>query len=501
MRCLRKFIVIAIVLSTSNCAVGPNFKRPMDPIPKTYTNASLGTKTQAVQARFGQSQHFAVNKAIPHQWWQLFHSKALNELVLASFQQNPNVVAAHAALRTAMEGVYAQKGAFYPFVGASFAPTTQQTAGTLQSNLASNEYRYALYTGQLFVSYTIDAFGGIRRQRESLIAQTEFQRFELEATYLTLSSNVVNAAIQEAALREQIGATKLIVASQRKIVSIYQQRFKLGDIAIAELATQQAALAATEATLPPLEKQLALQRDLLNALTGRFPDDPKTPSFTFQSLRLPTDLPISVPTALLEHRPDIRMAEEQMHAANALIGVAVANRLPNLTIGYTSLGTAALDLGALFSTNTGFWGLAGLIAQPIFDAGTLRHKQRAAEATYAQAAAQYRATVINAFQNVADTLKSVKIDAEALHAAVYADRAALKSLMIAKRQVALGDNNTLWYLINEQLYQQARLNLIQAQANRLSDTVALFQALGGGWWNHDCPPKRHPTAVARIDKP
>lgn len=239
----------------------------------------------------------------------------------------------------------------------------------------------------------------------------------------------------------------------------------------------------SEVTLPKLEKQLAISRDLINALTGRFPDDHHPPRFHLSAIHLPQELPLSIPAKLVENRPDIRAAEEQMHAANALIGVAIANRLPNFTItsNGTNLGTAATTISTLFLPNTQFWALAGIIAQPIFDAGTLRHKQRAAEASYRQAAAEYRATVINAFQNVADTLKTIQSDAIALRTANHAEQAALTSLTISRSQQRLGDSSTVVLLMNELLYQQARLNLIQAQANRLSDTVALFQALGGGW--------------------
>ncbi len=477
MRRMKRGLSLIASLMLMSCAVGPNYKRPHAPIPTTYTSNSSHT---------GMSQLLEPKKEVPEQWWALFHSKPLNELVLASLHHNPNVGAAKAALRASLENVYAQKGAFYPFIGASFSPSLVQTAAVLQSNLANNRYNYSLYTGQLYVSYTLDIFGGVRRQLESLIAQAEFQRLELEATYLTLSTNVVNAAIQEAALREKIAATRQIIASQTEIVAIYRQRLTLGDVALADLITEEAALAANEATLPPLELQLAEQRDLLNALTGRFPDDRRTPVFKLGSLRLPRELPISLPSTLIEHRPDIRAAEEQMRAANALIGVAVANRLPNVTIGITSLGSAALDFSSLFASNTPFWAMAGLIAQPVFAGGALLHKQRFAKKTYQQAVAQYQLTVINAFQNVADVLKSIHFDAMAWRAYSKASRVAFKSLTIARRQLALGNHSRLLVLTNEQLYQQARLNLIQAEANRLTDTAALFQALGGGWWNREC---------------
>lgn len=477
-----RYFGLAGLILLSSCAVGPNYKRPPLLLPKTYTKAQI-SKTVATPIRLGNAQYYKLNQDITAQWWELFHSKPLNDLVAASLQCNPNVTAAQAALRASFENVKAQRGAFFPFIGLSAAPSYQQTASLLQSNLADNSYLYPLYTGQLFISYTADVFGGIRRQVESATAQAEFQRFQLEATYLTLTANVVNAAIQEASLREQILATQQIIANQKKIVAIYKNQLQFGDAALADVTLQEAALAAAEATLPPLEKALALQRDLLNTLAGRFPDDKQTPKFTLNSLKLPRELPLSLPSTLLEHRPDIRAAEAQMHAANALIGVAIANRLPNISLGLTNTGTAATSLAALFSSDANFWAVAGIVTHPVFAGGMLLHNQRNAEANYEQAAALYRATIINAFQNVADTLKAIRIDAITLKAANNATKAALTSLKISRQQLTFGDGSAMTILINEQAYQQARLNLIQAQALRLSDTVALFQALGGGWWN------------------
>lgn len=477
--CMPLALALGLLLLNS-CAVGPNFKRPTPPLPKTYI-ARLNSTTIATNTRQGTAQAFVATQDLPKQWWRILGSPALNDLVLASLKCNPTVTIAQQSLRAALETAYSARGALYPTVAASFSPTKQQTANILTSVLVSNQYLYSLYTGQVFVSYTIDVFGGTRRQVESLMAEAESQRFQLEATYLTLTANVVTAAIQEAALREQIAAIHSIIANQRKLLAITKQQFRLGDLALIDVATQQAALAASEASLPPLQKQLAIQRDLLNALTGRYPDDERTPKFTLSSLHLPRNLPISVPSELIEHRPDIRAAEAQMHAANAQIGVAIANRLPNFVLDGTNAGTAATTIGTLLQPDTRFWALAGIVAQPIFDGGILRHRQRAVEAAYCQTAAIYRSTVINAFQNVADTLKAIQADAIGLHAADKATRAALTSLSISRKQLALGDTSLIIMLLNQQAYQQARLNLIQAQANRLADTVALIQALGGGW--------------------
>jgi NodT family efflux transporter outer membrane factor (OMF) lipoprotein len=480
------FVNLLLTLSSflflSGCMVGPNYTRPLLPLPKDYTAQKSNLATVATNTKLGNAQRFVANESIATQWWDLFHSKSLNELVLASFKHNPSVGVAQEALHSALENIYAQQGAFYPAIGLSFSPTDQQISKILTSALASNQNIYALYTGQVYVSYTPDVFGGIRRQVESLVAQAESQRLQLEATYLTLASNVVNAVIQEAALREQIQVTKQIIASQTRILTIMRKQQKLGDTAVANVALQEAALATSKSTLLPLEKQLALLRDLLNALTGRYPDDIRTAKFTLNSLLLPADLPLSLPSTLLEQRPDIRAAEEQMHAANALVGVAVANRLPNVTIDSTNTGLTATTLATLFESYSRFWNIAGIITQPVFQGGTLLHRQRAAQAIYKQAVAQYQLTVINAFQNVADTLKSIRLDAIALNVANQTKRASLTSLNISRQQFKAGDVSILTLLTNEQIYQEAQLNLIQAQANRLSDTVALFQALGGGWW-------------------
>ena len=476
-------LIGACLLALAGCAAGPDYVRPAATLPPTYTAAANDAATVASEVPLGQAQSFVPERDIPAQWWELFHSQPLNDLVLASLKQNPNVDAAQAALRGAQENVYAQQGYFYPTVDAGFAPTRQKVAGTLASGASSGASYYNLYTAQVSVSYTADVFGGNRRQVESLKAQAEAQRFQLEATYLTLSSNVVGAAIQEAGLRGQIAATREIIADQTKLMEMFQRQYRLGQVAQADVAAQEAALAAAEATLPPLEKQLALQRDLLNALAGRFPSETLAAKFDLDSLQLPTELPLSLPSTLVEHRPDIRAAEEQLHAASAEVGVAAAARLPNITLGVSAYGSSALTLADLFKSGTGFWQLAGGITQPIFDGGTLKHRENAAQAAYDQAAAQYRATVLNAFQNVADSLQAIQSDAAALRAAAKAERAAARSLAIARRQLALGDISTLLLLGAEQAYQQAKLNLVQAQANRLQDTVALFQSLGGGYWN------------------
>ena len=474
--------LLTAFLLLSGCQVGPDFRRPAAPTVERYTQQPLALQTASVEVKGGDAQHFVQDMDIPGLWWTLFHSKPLDELIGQALKANPDLEGAQAALRGAWENVYAQQGAFFPSVDASFSPTRQKSAATLSSPLASGSNVYSLHTAQVAVSYSPDLFGGTRRQVESLKAQAEWQRFQLEATYLTLTSNVVAAAVAEAALRGQITATRRIIEIEKQSLELLQRQYALGQIATVDVAAQEAVLAQSLAMLPPLEKQLAQQRDLLARLVGRFPSETMAETFELSQLQLPIELPVTLPAKLVAQRPDVASAAEQLHLASAEIGVNVANRLPNITLS-ANLGSTATAIGQLFTSGSGFWALGANLSQPIFQGGTLLHRQRAAEAAYDQAAAQYRSCLLTAFQNVADTLHAIQSDAEALKAAVAAERAADKSLAIVRRQLALGDVSYLALLNAEQTYQQAMINLVQAFANRYADTAALFLALGGGWWN------------------
>jgi NodT family efflux transporter outer membrane factor (OMF) lipoprotein len=473
---------VAFALLTAGCALGPNFKTPVVPQNAGYTHHRLPVKTTSAKVHGGDAQTFVEKLDIPAQWWKLFGSKPLNDLIAGAIKNNPDLDSARAALRGAWENVYAQEGAFFPNIGVGYSATRQEVPGQLGTPTASGAYTYSLHTAQVTVGYAPDVFGGTRRQVESLVAQADSQRFELEAAYLTLTSNVVAAAIQEAGLRAQIAETVKITAIETHSLTLLQRQYALGQVAMADVVAQEAALANAKSSLPPLEKQLEQQRDLLARLAGRFPNQSLAASFELSSLKLPQKLPVSLPSSLVEQRPDVRAAQAQMHAACAQVGVAIANRLPAITLS-ASLGSGAMEIAQLFGPGTGFWTLAAGAAQPIFEGGELLHKQRAAQAAYEQAAAQYRSTVLTAFQNVADVLHAIQNDGVALNAAVEAEHAASKSLAIARRQLELGAIGYLSLLNAEQTYQQTAINLAQALTNRYADTAALFQALGGGWWN------------------
>jgi NodT family efflux transporter outer membrane factor (OMF) lipoprotein len=482
----------ALAMGVAACAVGPNFKRPAPPAASDYGTAPAQDQTAEAEGAGGNVQHFVAGMDIPGQWWTLFQSPKLNDLVQQSLKANPDVGAAQAALRQAHELYLAQKTSFFPTVQGSFGGDRSEfPTGTLTSPTVASSSTYTLYTAQLTLTYSPDVFGLVRRQVEIAKAQEENNRFQLEATYLTLSSNVVVTAIQEASLRGQIAATERLLQLGKQLTDIVQQQRKLGTASELDLLAQQATEAQTAQTLPPLQKQLGQNRDALTALLGRFPSDEPQETFRLEDLTLPSELPVSLPSKLVEQRPDVRQAEENLHAASAAVGVSIANMLPNFAIN-ADIGSSALTLGKLFTPYTGFWDAGASLTQTLFDAGALIHKHRAADAALDQAGAQYRAAVILACQNVADTLRALQSDADALKASAEALRAAKKTFDLAAKQRALGTISEVAMLNAEQAYRTAELSLVQAQANRYADTAGLFQALGGGWWNRSEEPKYEP---------
>jgi NodT family efflux transporter outer membrane factor (OMF) lipoprotein len=496
-------LAAAAALLLWGCAVGPDFKRPEPPTVSSYSPKPMPDTTAAAEVIGGQGQHFQMGRDIPFAWWALFESPKLNMLVEEALKNSPTIVSAEAALRQAQEEVFAQRGYYYPTVGAEYDFQRQRVAGNVANTSApgvqangkvilpqqtpgtppfTTPIFYNLHTTQLTVGFVPDVFGANRRQVESLQAQADTARFQMEATYISLANNVVAAAIQQASLRAQIDATEKFIAQNAKALEILKNQQKVGYAMRLDVAAQESALAQAKALLPPLQKQLEQTRDLLRALVGKLPDADLEETFEFASLRLPTDLPLTLPSKLVEQRPDVRAAEEQLHSASAQEGVAIAARLPqfNLT---GAAGGIATEFYQMFSYGGPFWSYAFNSSVPLFDGFTLLHRERAARQAVIQAQAQYRSTVITAFQNVADTLHAIQSDADGLAASTEAERAAKVILDVTQRQYELGYVNYLVLLAAQENYQQAVINLVQAQSVRYGDTAALFQALGGGWWN------------------
>jgi NodT family efflux transporter outer membrane factor (OMF) lipoprotein len=480
-----RLLTFALSAVLAACAVGPNYHRPAPPKATDYGSAPSQGTTAGAEGTGGAAQHFVGGEDIPGQWWTLFQSPKLTALIEQSLKANPNLTAAQAALRQADLLYKAQRTALLPLVQGGFdAQRAKNAVGTIANptNLPQSNPYYNLYTAQLTLSYMPDVFGGTRRALEATRAQVDATRWQLVATYITLSSNVVTTAVQEASLRGQIAASQRLLELQHKLTETVERQHQLGTASQADLLAQLAGEAQTAATLPPLEKQLGQTRDALTALLGGLPSEEPAETFRLDDLQLPTELPVSLPSKLIEQRPDVRQAEENLHAATAEVGVAVANMLPQFTIS-ADLGTSALQAGQLFGPYTGFWDVGASLTQTLFDAGALIYRHRAADAALDEAGAQYRAAVLLACQNVADTLRALRADADALKADAEADRAARASFEMTRQQYQLGTVSLVALLNAEQTYQQAELALTQAQANRYADTAGLFQALGGGWWN------------------
>ncbi len=498
-------IALATLPLAAGCVVGPNYRRPQIAPATGYTPAPLPASTVSTPVLDGAAQSLKTGRAISAQWWTLYRSPALNRLIERAFAANPTIDAAVEALKAAQEDVYAQRGYFYPTVQASYQGERDKLSGNTATSSApgvqgngenivplgpAQPVTYNFHTAELTVGFVPDVFGSNRRQLESLQAQADAAHFELEAAYVTLAANVVAAALQEASTRAQIDAVQSIIEANERSLQIVRSQRRQGYAAQLDVAQQELALAQAQALLPPLTRELEQTRDLIRVLAGNGPDHDVPETFTLGALHLPEELPLSLPSQLVEQRPDVRAAEAQVRSASAEVGVAVANRLPQFSL-TAALGGQATDLTQMFWGSGTFWDVMGSASQTLFDAGTLRHRQRAAERALAQAAAQYRSTVLAAFQNVADTLHALYSDADALKSAVAVEQAAKVTLDITRRQFEAGYANGLAVLTAEQAYQQAVLARVQAQAMRLGDTAALFQALGGGWWQRtdvDGPP-------------
>lgn len=481
-------IGLVVSLALAGCAAGPDFKSPEAPANAaghTYLPAALPAQTAEAGVFAGAAQRFALGEDIPAQWWSLFHSSALDQLIRNAIQQSPNMAAAQAALRQTQEVLNAQSGSLLVPNVAAQVGVAREHGSALATGVPGGTL-FNLANASVNVSYTLDLFGASRRTLESLQAAVDYQRFQAEATYLTLTANLVTAAIREASLREQLKATREVLDAQQQQLVAIEKQFVLGAIPRAALLAQRNQVAQTLASLPALEKILAQTRHQLSVLAGKLPSEPGMPEFHLDSLKLPQDLPVSLSSALVRQRPDIRAAEALLHEASARVGIATANQYPQITLS-GRYGSAAADSGDLFRGGTGFWNLAAGLTQPIFNGGALSAQRRAAIAAYDQAEAQYRATMLAAFQNVADCLRALESDASTLKAQAEAEALAREALDLITRQYQLGAVSHLSLLDAQRTYQQVRIALVQAQAARYADSAALFQALGGGWWNRLSP--------------
>lgn len=459
-------------ISVTACTLGP---RDLDP----HASMSPAPKPQRIAPAAGPEQ-VTRNMPSPRDWWHAFGNAELDTLVDESLRHATDIAVADAALRQARELAGATAGAALPQVDASYqAQRTRVSSALAPAVTDSTQYIYTLHTAQVTVSYGLDLFGGTRARVRSARAAADVQRHRLDAARAAVVANLVQALIQRGSLTDQIEATQVSVAVNRDILRNLMRRQALGAVGAADIATQQTALATAEAGLPALVRAEAHQRVVIGTLLGRAAGSALPPLPALAALTLPHDVPLVLPSDLVARRPDVRAARAQLEGAAADVGVAIAARLPNIQLSATG-GGASQYLSDLFQNGNPFWSLVGGITQPIFHAGALRHQQHAAEAAFDGAKAQYRAAVLQAFGDVADALTGLSTDADALDAAARASTASGRALGFARRQLALGDVGTLGLLTATAADAQARAQFIQARAARLSDTVAVFLAAGGG---------------------
>lgn len=487
---LRRDGLVALALAAAalaaGCMVGPDFRSPAGPVPAGYTAPSRPEAHPEEKAAGGAGDQILVaGQELPAQWWRLFRNAELDRLIRRALSDSPTLAAAGAALAQAEENLAARSGSvYYPSLDASLSWARQKVSAAASGQPGTDGYTYGLYNASLVVSYNLDLFGGGRRELEELRSEVDYQRFQLEAAHLALTSNIVTTVVREASLRQQLATTREMLAVQEQLRDLVQRQLQLGGATRADLLTQESQVAQVRASLPQLEKELALTRNLLALYCARFPGQAGLPEFRLDDLLLPKELPLSLPSALARQRPDIRAAEELLHAASARIGVATANLYPQITLS-GGAGAQAATLGKLFSSATPIWSLGTGLLQPLFRGGELAARRRAALAAYDQAEARYREVVLHSFQSVADVLQALAADATALRAQAENERAARETLDLTRRQYQIGATNYLLLLNAQRQQQQASIGLIQARAARLADSAALFQALGGGWWSRE----------------
>ncbi|HET6545183.1 MAG TPA: efflux transporter outer membrane subunit [Rhodanobacteraceae bacterium] len=492
---------VALVGLLAGCAAGPDFRPPVAPADAGYTETPLPASTVAADAATGDAQRFVEGATVPAQWWTAFSSRELDRRIAQALAHNPSVESAQAALRQAQENVRAARGSLFPSVDGTLGANRQKSSGasfgvgTPGAGIDGGATIFTVYNASVDVSYTLDLFGGVRRGVEAQSALADFQRYQLEGTYLSLAANVATASFREASLRGQIEATEEIVGVFRKQLDLIGKQHEIGAKSLGDVLIARTQVATAEAGLPPLRLALAQTRNQLAVYLGRFPSGPGIEPIELDALALPREVPVSLPSKLVEQRPDLRAAEAELHRATAEVGVATANLLPQISLS-GSYGVQSLATGDLFNGASAVWNLGANLLAPIFHGGTLRAQKRAAEAGLDQAAADYRSTVLTAFRNVADSLRALELDAESLDAQARAEDAAQRSLDLVQSRYRDGAVDYLQVLDSTRQYQQARIALIQARAARLTDTAALYAALGGGWSDVDIAGQAAPLPAA-----
>jgi NodT family efflux transporter outer membrane factor (OMF) lipoprotein len=471
-----RVLVLAITVATlAGCALGPDFTRPDPPHADRYTAQQL--QVEATANADDSAQHVVLGEQLSRDWWQLFQSDALDDVVKRALAGNRTLVAAAATLAQARELAAAQAGTLAPQVGVTAGIGRQKYGEEFLGPLTKTP-PFTYFAVGATVSYALDYTGGIARSVEQQYALAEYQRQQLDAAFLAVTGNAVMQALKIASLRAQIATSEAILDRDRENLKLVHEAFAAGSVSRLDIVAAESQLASDTTLLPPLRQELSLARHALAIVLGQPPANAALPEFDLTQLALPRRLPVSLPSELAHRRPDILAAEAQLHAATAAVGIANANLYPHINL-TASTGLQAATLGHLFNGASSIFSLAGALVAPLFDGGTLRAEQRAAVDAMHASATNYEQTVLVAFGQVADSLQALEHDAEQLDAQAHAQDAARDNVDLTRKSYNEGNVGVLQVLDAERLYQQARLGFVRAQSQRYIDTVQLFLALGG----------------------
>ena len=484
-------VLVPAVLS--GCSVGPEYQTPPPPSDQAYARTSQPRETVSASGNAGAAQQFNPKLDMPAQWWQLFQSPELDRMVREALEHSPTLTQAVTRLTQAQEEASARIGATrYPSMTANVSAQREKVNTSALGVPFPSPPPFNLLNGSVAVSYHLDLFGGNRRLAESLNAQVEYEKWQVQGARLMLAGNVVSTAIRQAQLRSQIDITRKLIGLEKRTLAIMEHRFRAGGISEYDVRSQHTALAQVQASLPQLENQLDLANHQLAVLMGETPQEASVEEINLDSLSLPQELPMSLPSSMVRQRPDIRGAEALLHQACANVGVATANLYPQIDI----TGSAG-GVGTSFANGGPVWAFGAGLAQPLFQGGALRAERRKAVAAYEEAGSAYRETVLQAFREVADALCAIEHDAQALQARSEASAQAEGAYQIASRRFDAGGISQVALLDAQRQELQTALDHVASQAARYSDSATLFQALGGGWWNEERADGRNPTPPGR----
>jgi NodT family efflux transporter outer membrane factor (OMF) lipoprotein len=493
-------IGLALALSLAACKLGPNFASPKSPATQHYaSNGERLPGEPSAEAEGAPPQRVAFGAKVAADWWHLFHSPPLDAVVKQALADSPTIAEARATLLQAHELALASAGTELPQLDLG-SEIARQAIVVAPTGLTRAPIPVNVFAVGPTVSYQLDVFGAIKRQVEAEQALADTSEYQLAAAYLSLTGNVATQAITIAGLRAQIATVEQILDEDRQNLQLVNTAFAAGTASQVDVTTAEAQLANDRTLRPPLRQQLSVAMHALAVVVGKSPAEWSPPQFDLTALTLPADVPVSLPSQLVRQRPDILAAEAQLHEAGALVGVAIANQYPNLSI-TAAVGQQATQLSNFFSGLYNAWNVGLGLSAPIFHGGTLRARKRAAVAAFEAARDAYRETVIQAFGQVADQLEALTHDAEAVGTQRHAVDTAEQALRLARLSYQNGNSTLLVVLDNERAAQQAELGLVRAEAQRLSDTAELFVALGSGWWNTPANHPAPPVAPARPAKP